>query len=117
MNSRLLTSNLLKACGVLLAGVAAMTVAWELIFPGRIYHCTDDSGFGFLEPGSWVHGPVDYVDRIDTTRPMSEPDVIKTGWTEQGLWAAWWGMAGMAVVAGLTVPWLKREAVKARFGF
>jgi hypothetical protein len=92
------------ACGVLVSGLAAMTIAWDYIFPGRIYFCTDETGFGFWTPGEWVHGEVEYVPDIDTLRPMSEPDVIKAGWSLPGLWAVWSGMIGCVTVGAIVTP-------------
>jgi hypothetical protein len=81
-----------------------MTILWELTFAGRIYHCTDDTGFGFLTPGDWVHGQVATVTSIDVARPISEPDVILESWSQTKLWIAWIAMALVAVMIPLAVP-------------
>ncbi len=71
--------------------VILMTIAWDLIFPGRIYYCTDEIGFDFLSPGDWVHGEFDIVSdvAVTTSRTMSEPDVLLEGWTIGSLWMVW----------------------------
>ncbi len=109
--------RLFLASGVLVTGVVIMTIVWEYVFPGHIYLCTDAVGFDFLTPGDWVHGPVEYVQKIDTLRSMSEPDVIKDGWSVTGLWVAWWSMAAcvlIAAVACLMPGWRRRLGIEWR---
>ncbi|WP_035612787.1 hypothetical protein [Haloferula sp. BvORR071] len=103
-------TRIVLACGFMIAGVTVMAIAWEFIFPGRIYFCTDDVGFGFFTPGEWVHGSIEYVNKIDTLRSMSEPDVIKAGWSEGGLWIAWWSMLAGAAVFAFVFPLLLGRA-------
>jgi len=91
-----------------------MSIAWQMIFPGRIYYCTDAVGFEFLMPGSWVHGELEIVDDVQkaSSRTMSEPDVILRGWTVGRLWMIWSVMFGSTVVMGLFLArmrWVSSE--------
>jgi hypothetical protein len=87
---------------LLLGGGVVMTIAWEFVFPGRIYHCSDSLGFpGFLMPGRWVHEPIAYVDTVNPTPPMSTHDAIKKGWSVAKLWWAWWSMLAVVVMTSL----------------
>lgn len=101
---------------VLLGGLVVMTIAWGMIFPGRIYLCTDSvmPGIDFLLPGSWVHEPIAYVGMVDPSAPMGQ-DFIRSGWTVTKLWWAWWGMLGVAVIPSLmpiTVCLLRRRGAE-----
>lgn len=73
-----------------------MTVVWDMVFPGRVYYCTDHVGFDYLHPGHWVHGEVEIVDEMTDafTRSMSEPNVMLRGWTMECLWWIWGLMFG-----------------------
>jgi len=74
---------------VVLPGLTVLlTIGWEVIFPGKIYYCTDEMGFGYLMPG-WVHGDLETLDQMPSARSMSEPDVIRSGWTPAMLWIIW----------------------------
>lgn len=87
---------------VLLGGMVVMTIAWETVFNGRVYQCSDSIGFpGFLMPGRWVHEPIAYVAAVSPSTSMSDPDVIKMGWTVTKLWWAWWGMIAVVVMSSL----------------
>ena len=66
-----------------------LAVTWEVVFPGRIYDCPDESGFGYLTPGNWVHDPIEYVDEVVTGRSMGEPDTMRLGWSKGGLLFLW----------------------------
>jgi len=87
---------------ILLGGGVVMTIAWETIFNGRVYQCSDWIGFpGFLMPGDWVHEPIAYVDTVNPTPSMSDPDAIKKGWTVMKLWVAWWTMIAAVLITSL----------------
>lgn len=97
---------------VLLGGLVVMTIAWETLFNGRVYQCSDSIGFpGFLMPGQWVHEPIAYVPTVTPSTSMSDPDVIKVGWTVTKLWWAWWGMIAVVVMTSLVpiLGWLRRQ--------
>lgn len=90
---------------VLVVGLLAVpwSMAWESTFPGKIYHCTDDDWLGYLRPGDWVHGEIDYVDDVPSAllRTMSDPDVLLRGWTVGRLWMVWTAMFGSSLAIGL----------------
>ena len=90
-----------------------LAVAWEVVFPGRIYDCTDYTGFGYLTPGKWVHDRIEYVDEVVTGRPMSEPDTIRLGWSLGGLWGVWLTMLGFSAAASW---WLSGDSWKRTAG-
>ena len=69
---------------------------WGKLIADRLYNCTDSIGFGYVRPGSWVHGKIAYVPEIITGRSMSEPDTIKEGWSIAGLWVLWFAMVGVS---------------------
>jgi hypothetical protein len=89
----------------LVVGVLAIpsSIAWESIFPGKIYHCTDDVWLEYLTPGDWVHGEIEYVDDVPLamSRTMSDPDVLLRGWTVGRLWMVWAAMFGSSLALGL----------------
>ncbi|BCX47012.1 hypothetical protein HAHE_09200 [Haloferula helveola] len=91
---------------ILLAGVffvalsIPLSIFWDATFPGKVYDCRDDNFFGYITPGSWVHGEIAYVDEIVPEASMSEPDVILNGWSTGRLFAVWgWMVGGSAAVA------------------
>ena len=81
-----------------------MSFAWDSVFPGKIYYCTDEAGLGYIHPGSWVHGRIEIVDNVPsaTSRSMGDPDVMRRGWTVERLWVVWSTMFGVSVVLALT---------------
>lgn len=81
------------------------SIAWEALFPGKIYYCTDNVLLDYLTPGDWIHGELEYVDDVPaaTDRTMSDPDVLKRGWTVQRLWMAWTTMFGLSLAVGLVL--------------
>ncbi|MBN8458906.1 MAG: hypothetical protein J0M04_19075 [Verrucomicrobia bacterium] len=84
---------------LVLAVLTAMcAIIWEFTLPGGVYDCTDEVGFDYLSPGDWVHGPIEYVEKIDTMRGMELPDTLKRGWTITGLWGIWWFMFGSSII-------------------
>jgi hypothetical protein len=103
MNLNRLPACTVIACFVLLGGLIVMTIAWETLFTGRIYQCSDSAfpGMDFLFPGHWVHEPIAYVDSVDPTPPMSTHDALLKGWTVTKLWWAWWGMTAVVVITSL----------------
>jgi len=86
-----------------------LAVAWEVIFPGRIYDSPDTSGFGYLRPGNWVHEPIEYVDEVVTGRAMSEPDTMRLGWSKGGLLFLWGGLFTLSAAGSW---WLAKGPVK-----
>jgi|688.fasta_scaffold807433_2 hypothetical protein len=81
----------------LLLCLGSSSLLWETAVAGRLYDCTDSTGFGFFSPGNWIHNPVS-VPHIVTNRSMSEPDTIKTGWNDAGLWGVWLSLVTISVV-------------------
>jgi hypothetical protein len=105
----------LKYAILLLVLNIPLAVAWEVIFPGRIYDCTDTLGFGYLRPGHWVHDPIEFVDEVATGRSMSEPDTIRRGWSVNGLWAVWYTMISLSAIASWRLsrdPWKRSAAAR-----
>lgn len=88
-----------------------LAVAWEVIFPGRIYDCTDHTSFGYVMPGHWVHGPIEYVDEVVTGRDMGEPDTILRGWSVSGLWGVWSALFSLSAAGSW---WLSGDSWKKR---
>jgi hypothetical protein len=87
-----------------------LAIAWEAIFPNKIYYCTDNVLLDYITPGDWLHGEIEYVDDIASAmdRTMSDPDVLLRGWTVGGLWLVWTAMFGSSLAAGLFLakfPW------------
>jgi len=80
---------LIKLSLIFVLFTIALTIAWDSYFPGRIYYCTDHVGLDYLQPGNWIHGSYETVAQVSTDRDMSEPDVIKSGWTMGILWSIW----------------------------
>ncbi len=110
-----ITKYLLKAVVAAIILTIPMSMAWEAIFPGRIYFCMDEVGFDYLQPGNWVHGEIEVVDDVASasSRPMSDPDVILRGWTTGRLWMTWSMMFGSSVIIALLIArlrWLSRSA-------
>jgi hypothetical protein len=52
-------------------------------------------------PGDWIHGQILAVDQIKRNRPMSEPDLIKTGWSKMSLFGLWLAFVVGSVVISL----------------
>jgi hypothetical protein len=95
------------AVGSLIAATIACTWGWERFVVGTLYACTDSVPFEFLHPGNWVHQPVT-VEAIVPARSMSEPDMIRSGWTITRLWLLWCFFAGGSVIISLLfarLPW------------
>jgi hypothetical protein len=67
------------------------TLVWQETVAEWLYDCTDDNMLGFFRPGDWVHfyHGVVYVPKVVHDRSMSDPDVMKTGWSMTGLWCLW----------------------------
>jgi hypothetical protein len=107
---------LLKALVAVIILTIPMSIAWEAIFPGRIYFCTDVVGLDYFQPGNWVHGEIDFVEDVTSasSRSMSDPDIIVRGWTTERLWMAWSTMFGASVIVAVLVArfrWLSRSPV------
>lgn len=86
--------------------VAGSTILWEHFVNGLLYNCTDGTRFDFFFPGDWVHNPV-LAEEIVTNRTMSEPDLIKSGWTVTRLWLLWCAFAAGSVSIGFAAASLK----------
>ena len=110
-----IAKDLLKAVVAAIILTIPMSIAWDAIFPGRIYFCTDEVGFDYFQPGDWIHGEFEFVDDVSTasSRAMSNPDVILRGWTTGRLWITWGMMFGSSVIIALLIArfrWLSRLA-------
>lgn len=96
--------RLLLSTVIFLVALAVTTVGctwgWETWVKNRLYHCTDDLPLDYLQPGPWVHQPV-AVARVTGSRSMSEPDTIRSGWTERSLGWLWFSFAGGSVIVSL----------------
>src|SRR5262245_40544881 len=95
----------------LVAMAAICTVTWDSYLNGKVYDCTDGGSLDFWFPGHWVHHPVT-VTHVAHGRSMSEPDMIKLGWSMRRLWFVWCSFVGisLAVSFGLAqLPWLWRS--------
>jgi hypothetical protein len=103
MNPNRLPARAAISCFVLLGGLVVMTIAWDAIFPGRIYQCSDSAfpDVDFLFPGHWVHEPIAYVDTVNPAPPMSTHDALLKGWTVTKLWWAWWSMLAFVMITSL----------------
>ena len=104
-----ITKYLLRAVVAAIILTIPMSMAWEAIFPGRIYFCTDEVGLDYFQPGNWVHGEIEVVDDVASasSRSMGDPDVILRGWTNKHLWMAWSAMFGVSVIIALLVARLR----------
>lgn len=93
---------LLKCAVVVALLTIPLSIAWDASFPGKVYYCTDEVGPGYLMPGDWVHGELEVVEDVEaaSSRTMSDPDVIRKGWSTGRLWAIWLLMFGGSVVVG-----------------
>ena len=83
--------HMLKSIVAFVTLTVALSIAWDIVFPGRIYFCTDEVGLDYWQPGSWVHGEVEFVDDVvaASSRNMSESDVMVRGWTIESVWVIW----------------------------
>ena len=64
------------------------TAVWQEFVDDELYNCTDAAGFGYWQPGNWVHHPI-AERQIVSGRSMSKPDTIKEGWSIRVLWLLW----------------------------
>lgn len=94
----------------LLICTVVCTIAWGDFVDGKLYGCTDSVPFNFLSPGNWVHGNYETVPKI-VPRSMSEPDMIKEGWSVPKLWCLWWtwvaASVGVSALLSFVVWWPK----------
>lgn len=84
--------------GILLLSTVMCTLIWDTVLNGSVYDCTDDAGFGFLNPGDWVHGDYEIVSELTTDRSMSEKDTLLHDWSEQKLWFRWSSLLLIAII-------------------
>lgn len=94
------------------------TVVWQETVAEWLYDCTDDNMLGFFRPGDWAHffHGVVYVPKVLHNRAMSDPDVIKEGWSMTGLWCLWLLFLIGSVVASLLLArmrWIPRPRPEA----
>jgi hypothetical protein len=100
--------RVIKSIAKFLIVWAAMTIAstivWEYV-AGDLYDCADGGIPGYWTPGYWVHSwdshPVVAVPKVVHDRSMSEPDVIKQGWSTAGLLGVWFSF--FAVSSALSI--------------
>ncbi len=92
--------RLLKFIAAFMILTIILTVAWDAIFPGRVYLCTDSVPFDYISPGEWIHGSFETVDSISSLRArgMEDPDAIIKGWTLGRLWAIWGGLFAASIL-------------------
>ena len=88
--------KLTKFIAIFITSLLIMGIIWETNIHNQLYHCTDEAFLNFLTPGSWVHGDYVFKEKITISATMSEPDSIKTGWTETKLLALWLCMVGFS---------------------
>jgi hypothetical protein len=102
------TKTILTFAVTLLLMTVASSVLWDSATT-RLYDCTDECGFGFLTPGSWVHKfdgrEIATVPKVVHGRPMSEPDTILQGWSLRKLWALWCLFAAATLGISTCVAW------------
>jgi hypothetical protein len=97
---------------VLAVAMAVCAMIWGAFVTDTLYNCTDAVGFDYLQPGNWVHGHVAFVSHVAAGRSMSEPDTIKEGWSEAGLWGLWMLFFACSLAASVlfaTKTWFPRE--------
>jgi len=96
-----------KTFVILLVGCTIFcTFVWDKFIADKLYNCTDEVGFDFLQPGNWVHGDYKTVPQIATGRSMSEPDTIKEGWSVPKLWLLWWSFVAASVAISALLAFL-----------
>ena len=83
----------------------ACTIAWEYLVKDRLYNCTDDLPFDYLQPGQWVHQPAT-VPHVVRAHSMSEPDTIKQGWNITRLWYLWFSVIGGSLALSTLLAWM-----------
>jgi hypothetical protein len=97
MISKLMTT--VKFVIVLFVMTIFCMIGWALV-ADEVYDCTDPGFIDFLSPGDWVHSlpghPVTTAQKIVHGRSMIEPDTIKQGWSEPGLWCLWFSFVGVS---------------------
>ncbi len=65
---------------------------------GELYGCNDTIGFDILHNGDWIHADYVAVPKIIADHSMSDPDVIKEGWSVPKLWCLWWVFVAVSVI-------------------
>jgi hypothetical protein len=121
-----------KFCLVMLVASVPLTLAWEWLFPGKIYYSihTDDMFGGYLSPGEWLRGsamqvsdvsaaaasygqpPTDLIIRMDSGY-WKQPELIKRGWSVPILWGVWlimFGASSALGVAGARLHWASSDS-------
>lgn len=91
----------------LLASFLLCTLFWENFVNGTLYNCTDPGFIDFWDYSTnWVHHPVAAL-HVTDGRSMSEPDLIKVGWTIGRLnclrWSFVVGCVAVSVISGVFV--------------
>ena len=92
------------------------TITWEIFVDTKLYNCPGEGLMDYLAPGDWVHDkqgqPMQIVSQVVLGRSMSEPDMIKEGWTVTRLWYLWYSFFATSVVISTVltfVPWIPRR--------
>ena len=80
-------------------------ICWGMFVANHLYNCTDSlpGAFDYFTPGDWVHSwkPIQFVPEVHSGRSMSEPDVIRSGWTISALWCVWLTTMGASVAISI----------------
>ncbi|MCX5658393.1 MAG: hypothetical protein NTW19_01570 [Planctomycetota bacterium] len=80
--------------GLMLAWEIGGNIAWSFLITDVAYHCTDNVGFDFLTPGSWVH--------------PNAGDTFAPGWSQGKVWTLWFA----AQAAGLLLALVATELLQ-----
>ena len=104
----------LVSAAVFVASLIATTflcaIFWEGFVRPNLYDCTDPGFIDYFSPGDWVHAsggqPVAVVQHVVHGRSMSEPDMIKQGWSVAGLWRLWYSFVSASILVSFTLGYL-----------
>lgn len=102
---------MLKIAFKFLLPFSALTILsallWQQFITNTLYHCTDSVGIDYFLPGHWVHNPVS-VTQVVPAASMSEPDIIKSGWSQIRLLALWFTLVCTSILTSILLarrPW------------
>lgn len=94
---------------VMIAMTTACTIVWQVFVAEHVYDCTDSVPGDFLRPGDWVHtlngSSIVSVQHVVHGRSMSEPDIIKSGWSIRDLWLLWSAFVSTSLAASVFLAW------------
>ena len=102
---RLLATKAAKFAAVFLCCTVGCTLLWSQFVTDTFYSCTDPGWLDFLSPGHWVHRPIT-VAHVVAGRSMSEPDTIRAGWSNTGLWYLWFSVVGVSSIVSAWLAWI-----------